>query len=280
MLKVSDSVYRSDVPSVTLPPYRTTNAYWVGSKGRVLLVDPGDGQAAAIDILRQDWEALGRPVVEGVYCTHYHMDHSGGARAAGDLFHAPFFLSREDQACLAEHGADASGFEVLEAGRVSVGGVDVEVLAAPGHTPGQMNLWLPREGGLLAGDNVLGNTTVVIVPPDGDLGRYLQSLKTLRTLPLVWIGPGHGDLVRDPAGYLGEYIAHREERTRQIRGLLASDWQTPRAIAEQVYRGKLSDGEMVVGEWMVRGHLAWFREQGWVEESDGRYRKVGDHDFS
>ncbi len=280
MLKVSNRVYRSEVPSVTLPPYRTTNAYWVGSRGRVVLVDPGDGQAAGLDTLRQDWEALGRPLVEAVYCTHYHLDHSGGARAAGDFFHAPFFLSREDQACLAAHGADAGGFEVLEPGPLSVGGVDVEVLSAPGHTPGQMNLWMPDEGGLLAGDNVLGNTTVVIAPPDGDLGRYLASLKTLASLALAWIGPGHGDLVRDPSAYLGEYMAHREERTRQILALLESDWTTPRTLAEQVYRGKLDEAQMSLGEWMVRGHLAWFLDRGWVAERDGRYRKVEDHDFS
>ncbi len=280
MLQVSNTVYLSEVPSVTLPPYHTTNAYWILDLGRAVLVDPGDGQEASIDILERDWESLGRPVVEAVYCTHYHLDHSGGARKAGDAFQAPIYLSRDDQACLRDHGGDPAGFQTLSPGRISVGGVDVEILAAPGHTPGQMNLWLPDDRGLLAGDNVLGNTTVVIVPPDGHLGQYLHSLKHLESLELAWIGPGHGGIVRHPGAYLAQYIAHREERNQQILALLSSDWHTPRAIAEDVYRGKLSDAEMSMGEWMVRGHLAWFLEQGWIEEREGQYRKVGAHDFS
>ena len=158
----------------------------------------------------------------------------------------------------------------------------VEIMAAPGHTPGQVNFWIPEAGILLAGDNILGNSTSVVTPPDGDLGEYMATLQTLRELKPRLIGPGHGDIIRDPDPYIAYYLDHRRQRTEQILTALGDAApKTALDIAQQVYQEILEPEEMWMGEQMVQGHLRWLQKKGWVTEQEGRlWRKAGPDDFS
>lgn len=271
MEEIRPGIVRSRVPSVTLPPYRTTECYWVGDKHEVVLIDTGDGQPSGVAQLEADWEGLGSPAVRAVFATHHHADHTGGGRWAHERFGAPIYLNGRDQAGVMQRGDDTTPWQPYDENRLTVGGLTIHLLEAPGHTPGQWNFWIPERQGLLAGDNVLGNTTVVIVPPDGHLGDYLRTLEQLSRLGAEWIGPGHGDIVPNAGAYLAEYLAHRRQRGEEILGLLCGQRLTPRAIAEAIYRGKLSPETMAVGEWMVQGHLAYFVEMGTVREEQGTF---------
>ncbi|MCL5116910.1 MAG: MBL fold metallo-hydrolase [Firmicutes bacterium] len=276
MEQLAEGIARSRVPSVTLPPYAATECYWVGSPSEVILVDAGDGSEAGVQQLEDDWETLGSPAVRAVFATHHHGDHTGGGAWAHRRWGCPLYLAEADIARLGARTRTDAPWQPFAMDSVTIGGIRVDLVAAPGHTPGQCNFWIPSVRGLLAGDNVLGNTTVVIVPPDGHLGEYMETLIRLKRLGAEWIGPGHGDVVQNPDQYLGEYLAHRHERSRQILDLLHGEAMTPRTIAEVLYRDKLPLEQMAVGEWMVRGHLEWFQAQGWVQEERGRYRITAD----
>lgn len=282
MEQVALGVYRSHAPSTTLPPYEGTECYWICDGGRTVLVDVADGSSAAREVLERDWAALGRPVVQAVVATHHHRDHSGGGPWARKLWQAPLYLHSRDIELLGQR----DGFEMArlwqpyEEPVLMVGSTAVHLIEAPGHTPGQWNLWVPKAGALLAGDNVLGSTSSVIGPPEGDMGAYLETLAALRRVEPRVILPGHGPVVSEPDTYLAGYIAHREERNRQILGLLHDGPRTARSLAESLYRDTLPPEKMPLGEWMVQGHLDWFRRQGLVDEENGRYRKVDGHDIS
>ncbi|MCY0877654.1 MAG: MBL fold metallo-hydrolase [Firmicutes bacterium] len=271
MEELTAHIYASRVPAKTLPPYSATRCYWIGSAEAILLVDTGDGGEAGRAVLERDWEALGRPPLVGIVVTHYHLDHRGGAAWASGRWHAPVYLHPLDRARFAE--GEGLAWEAPPAS-LTVGEVEVTLFHAPGHTPGQVNVWVPDDRVLLAGDNVLGNSTVVIHPPDGDLGQYLVTLERLSALKPDIIGPGHGDLVRNAATYLHYYLDHRRERNRQILALLDDGPKSAEELARIIYRNVLPAEHMALGVAMVEGHLAWCQALGWVAPDGERYRRV------
>ncbi|PSR22866.1 MAG: MBL fold metallo-hydrolase [Sulfobacillus acidophilus] len=272
MEKLGEIVWQSHVPSKTLPPYQFTECYWIGNEREVILIDTGDGHVAAQSTLEGDWEGLGAPRVQAIYVTHYHGDHSGGGVWASERWQAPLYIGAHDLGYLDEK--TRASWQIIPRSYVDIVGIRVDVVPAPGHTCGQVNFWIPTERILLAGDNVLGNTTSVIVPPDGNMAKYLTTLQILRQLGAEIIGPGHGEVVRNPDQYLAYYQTHRQQRNDQILALLDQGVTDPRSIAEQIYGDVLAPREMELGEWMVRGHLAWCVDIGLAIDDGGRFRKV------
>ena len=104
---------------------------------------------------------------------------------------------------------------------VAVDGLEVHVVATPGHTADSLSFVLPAERAVLTGDTVLGRGTTVVAHPDGSLGAYLSSLDRLHALAsaheIETIWPGHGPVLPDAVGVLDHYLAHRRERLEQVR---------------------------------------------------------------
>lgn len=259
-----------EAPGHTLPPYAGTMCYFIGSSAGVWLVDTGDGGEAARRALLAAWRTAGSPPVTRVVVTHAHRDHYGGAAWAGRHFQAPVGIHAAD---LTKVKPTVPEVTPLEPGTYRVGGQIVEVLHAPGHTPGQVNLWLPAERFLLAGDNVLGETTSVVAPPDGNLRQYQRTLSRLAALNPARIGPGHGRVVDSPAQWLLYYQEHRASRERQLLELLASRPATISDLALAIY-GPTESGTLAAGQLMLSGHLAALVDEGTVTlDPDQRYHR-------
>jgi ribonuclease/clavin/mitogillin len=276
---IAEGVWQVHVPGRTLPPYAGTECYFLGLGGRVWLVDAGDGEAAARAALEAAWDRLGRPKVEGILITHHHRDHVGGAAWAAARFAAPVYLSAAELALLAKAapsiGLPEPDWVALPPGPRSLAGVEAEIVLAPGHTPGQLNVWLPEAGLLLAGDNVLGSTTSVVTPPHGNLRQYQQTLRRLLALAPPRIGPGHGPLVEGGVDRLRQYLEHRQRREEEILRRLRMSPATAAELAEALYREQLPPARLHVGERMVRGHLDPLLQEGKVAiDAEGRYRAV------
>ena len=127
---------------------------------------------------------------------------------------------------------------------VDVDGLEVRVVATPGHTSDSLSFLLPAESAVLTGDTVLGRGTTVVAHPDGQLGAYLDSLDRLHALAeareVTAIWPGHGPVIEDALGVLDYYLAHRAERLDQVRDAVAALADEPagslaRAVVERVY---------------------------------------------
>jgi glyoxylase-like metal-dependent hydrolase (beta-lactamase superfamily II) len=178
---------RADNPSpLTLDG---TNTYVV--EGWV--VDPGPADPAHLDAVL----AAAGGTVDGIVLTHDHADHSEGAAPLADRTGAQVVRPR---------GGDRAG--------------PFEAIATPGHAPDHVSLLAGRA--LFTGDTVLGTGSVFIVPGEGSLAAYLDSLRRLRELDLEAILPGHGPVVWDPRAKLDEYIEHRLERERRVLEALAA----------------------------------------------------------
>lgn len=218
------------------------NASWMTLDGTNswLLAEPHSDLAVLVDPGPDDPDHLASLIsaasdldsrITMILLTHGHADHSAGARRLHDLTGAPV---------RALDPAHRLGGEGLSDGEmVSVGGLELSVVATPGHTTDSLTFLLPADGALLTGDTVLGRGSAVIAHPDGHLGAYLASLRRLADLAgstgAEWVLPGHGPACPDPAGLLGDYVEHRRERLDLVAAALAAGTTAPDDLLAVVY---------------------------------------------
>jgi glyoxylase-like metal-dependent hydrolase (beta-lactamase superfamily II) len=198
---------------------------------------PGEEACVVVDPGEDDEEHLGRVAAQGpvalVLLTHRHHDHAGGARRFAELTGAP--VRALDPSLVL--GSEALG----DGDVVTAAGVELRVVATPGHTSDSLSFLLDGPGtdpAVLTGDTILGRGTNVIAHPDGALGPYLGSLRRLADLaPGTAVLPGHGPELPDAPAVARAYLAHREERLDQVRAALAQlgPDATPRQVVELVY---------------------------------------------
>jgi glyoxylase-like metal-dependent hydrolase (beta-lactamase superfamily II) len=214
-----------------------TATYIVGH-GRVAVIDPGPALAEHVDALLH---ALRGETVECQIITHTHLDHSPAAAAVKRATGAPTygFGPHGTGAASADAPVEAGADHDFRPDRALVDGDVVEgpgwrltAVHTPGHTSNHICYSLAGERVLFTGDHVMGWSTSVISPPDGDMGDYLRSLEKLliRNDALYW--PTHGPAITDPKPYVQAFIDHRRERTAAIlRRLAAGDRRISEIVA-------------------------------------------------
>jgi glyoxylase-like metal-dependent hydrolase (beta-lactamase superfamily II) len=198
---------------------------------------PGEEACVVVDPGEEDEVHLRRVAEQGpvalVLLTHRHHDHAGGARRFAELTGAP--VRALDRSLVL--GSEALG----DGDVVTAAGVELRVIATPGHTSDSLSFLLDGPGAdqaVLTGDTILGRGTTVIAHPDGSLGPYLDSLHRLADLaPATAVLPGHGPELPDAPAVATAYLAHREERLEQVRAALAvlGEDATARQVVEVVY---------------------------------------------
>lgn len=237
-----------------------TNSYVLRAPGSdgVVVVDPGPSDPAHLASL----SGAGR--VELVLVTHHHPDHTESLEAFHAMTDAPV-RTIDPAFCLA-------GAPLVDGERIRAAGLEIDVIATPGHTADSVCFSLPGDrllgsdetrGTVLTGDTILGRGTTIIADPDGALGPYLDSLGRLAALGApgpVGVLPGHGPVLPDLAAICRAYLAHRAERLDQVRAALrelGADASTA-AVTDLVY----ADTDASVrsaAEASVRAQLAYLR---------------------
>jgi glyoxylase-like metal-dependent hydrolase (beta-lactamase superfamily II) len=166
-----------------------------------------------------------------ILLTHGHADHSG----AVDVMHA------QTQAPVrALDPAWCRGTVALQnREQIEIDGLNLEVIATPGHTADSVCFYLPRDGALITGDTILGEGSSLIAWPDGRLGPYLDSLKRLRDLAAAGASltllPGHGPLVLWGLPAIDTLIAHRMKRLEQVTDVLDAGASGVSEVVAAVY---------------------------------------------
>ncbi len=251
-------------PNANMMTLDGTNTWVLREPGarRSVVIDPGPSTPAHLDAVAED-----AGEVAAVLLTHHHLDHSEAAREFAESVGCGVRALDPDYRLGSEGLGDG---DVVE-----VDGLEVRVVATPGHTADSLSFLVPAEGAVLTGDTVLGRGTTVVAHPDGQLGAYLDSLDRLHALAAAHevrtIWPGHGPVIDDALGALDFYIAHCKERLEQVEAAVAalrdaphpegiSVDELPRRVVEIVYQ----DVDPVLwgaAELSVRAQLAYLADR-------------------
>jgi glyoxylase-like metal-dependent hydrolase (beta-lactamase superfamily II) len=220
--------------------FRGTGVYIVGKKD-VAVIDPGPDIPAHIEALKR---ALAGKRVSHILVTHTHSDHSPAARALKEWSGAktyafgPHGSGKADEGVKVEEGGDMDfvpDVMVRDGETIAGDGYTIECVFTPGHTSNHMCFALREEKALFTGDHVMGWSTTVVTPPDGDMAAYMASLRKLRARDDAILWPTHGGPVRQPRPFIDAYVTHRLEREEQIVASLAGGIDTIPDIVARLY---------------------------------------------
>ena len=221
--------------------FHGTGTYILGT-GKVAVIDPGPDDEAHIAAIL---EALDGEEVSHILVTHTHMDHSPGCRplqaktSAPTYAYGPHGAGKMEQGVQVEEGGDMdfAPDHLVKHGDVIEGGDwTVECIYTPGHTSNHVCFALREQKALFTGDHVMGWSTSIISPPDGDMAAYMQSLELLleRDDAVYW--PTHGPSILDPKTHVRAYIEHRLEREQQILDCIDKGTHHIRDMVPLMYR--------------------------------------------
>jgi glyoxylase-like metal-dependent hydrolase (beta-lactamase superfamily II) len=218
--------------------YSGTQTYLAGTD-EVAVIDPGP---AIPDHLAALEAAIGGRPVKAIMCTHTHRDHSPAAAplakstGAPIVGCAPLALESVGPRMDAAFDGDYAPDRVLADGEsVTIDGEPITAVATPGHTSN--HLCYAWRGALFTGDHVMGWSTTVVFPPDGDMGAFMASLDKLRQRDDRIFYPAHGPPVTNPAQLLRGLIGHRLQREKQILKLVAKRARPIPEIVGDAYPG-------------------------------------------
>jgi glyoxylase-like metal-dependent hydrolase (beta-lactamase superfamily II) len=217
-----------------------TQSYIVG-QGEVAVIDPGPDLPDHVDALIA---ALTGERVIAILCTHTHRDHSPAARAlkaatgADIVGCAPLTMVDAGPRSDAAFDVDYVPDRILADGeQVSGAGWTLQAVATPGHTSNHLCFALPGAGALFSGDHVMGWSTTIVSPPDGDMTAYLASLERLMARDDAIYYPAHGDPIVKPQRLVRGMIGHRRQREGQILRQLAKEPRDVPAMVATMYAG-------------------------------------------
>ncbi len=216
---------------------------------RAVVIDPGpDDPRHLAAVLRAVEEA--EAVVGLTLLTHGHSDHAGGARAFAAA------TGSAVRACDPRHVHGSEG--VVDGDVIEIDGLQIVVVATPGHSGDSMSFHLVADSALLTGDTILGRGTTMVAHPDGRLVDYLSSLRTLQRLigesSIDVVLPGHGPVVASPADAVAYYAQHRYERLDQVRRALDAI-SSPVSASELGSSGGESTKDDLIRDGLIRDGL-------------------------
>lgn len=290
VVRVSPLVRRLVANNPSKFTYRGTGTYLVGTDDDVAVIDPGPLDDAHRDALAA---ALRGVRVSAVLVTHCHADHSPlaawlsaetGAPTVGFGPHPRLDDPDADDPVNADDavGDDGEPVKIEETTdhdfdpqvRVSTGDVaasgdgwTITAVHTPGHTSNHLCFALAEEQSLFTGDHIMGWSTTVIGPPDGDMRAYFESLRLVRARDDQTFWPTHGSPVTDTRPFLDAFIAHRLDREAQVLAAVRSGQTSIPEMVAVLYAGVREELHKPAGR-SVLAHLIKLVDDGVVATDD------------
>lgn len=220
--------------------FKGTGVYIVGGRD-IAVIDPGPDLPEHLDALRR---AIAGKRVSHILVTHTHSDHSPAARPLKEWTGAPTYAfgphgsGKAEDGVKMEEGGDMDfvpDVRVKDGDIINGDGFTFECVYTPGHTSNHMCFALKEEKALFTGDHIMGWSTTVVTPPDGDMAQYMASVKKLIARDDEILYPTHGAPVTDPKPFLKAYLEHRVDRENQILACIGDGVETIPAMVARMY---------------------------------------------
>ena len=223
-----------------------TNSYVVGDDDLVI-VDPGPAIPSHIEAL------LGcvGDKLRYIACTHTHPDHSPAAAVLAEATGATLVgrVTADDRH---QDLTFEPAWQIENDERITGMDWTLRAISTPGHVDNHVCYLLEEEGVVFAGDHIMNGSTVVIVPPGGNMADYIASLRRLLDYDVKVVAPGHGELISDCRGEVEKLVRHRLMREAKVASALDSVPQSLDGLVVTVY----DDVDPVMHEWAKLSLLA------------------------
>ncbi len=216
-VRLTDRVRRITAPNAGVMTGAGTNTYLLGNE-QVTVVDPGPAVPEHVDAILKACDGK----LKWILVTHTHRDHSPAAKMLADATGARLMgnLLAEDDGYQDQSFTTDHQFQHEE--RFVTDEFSLRVLCTPGHVDNHLCYFVEDDGLLLTGDHIMEGSTVVIIPPHGDMYDYMQSLQLLLDYPLRALGPGHGHIIDSPVEEIKGIIQHRLQRESKVINVLST----------------------------------------------------------
>lgn len=276
-VRLSDRVLRvtQDNPGMFTGP--GTNTWVIGSgSGTVFVLDPGEEDDRHFDAVLA---AVGGRPVEAVLISHLHRDHWPLAPRVSAHYGAPILAFSEEPPFTADRLVDgqrlSAGDRLVGGQRLSASDTTLVALHTPGHASDHLCFLLEEERAVFTADLVMGWSTSIIAPPDGNLNQYMTSLERLAELDrrsgIRILHPGHGESIRPALDRIEEIRRHRQQRTDQALEAVAAGVATIPEMVERIYTD-VAPKLHGAAAFSLRAHLdALVEDRKVIEEAPGRY---------
>ena len=251
-----------------------TQTFIVGDGADVAVIDPGPSDPAHVAAILA---GIGGMRLAAILITHTHRDHSPAAVPLAATTGAPVIgcapLALADGGARADAPFDrtyAPDRVLADGDSVAGDGWTLTAVHTPGHTSNHLCFALAEAGALFTGDHVMGWSTSVVVPPDGDMGDYMASLEKLAARDDRIYYPAHGPAVTNPRQLVRGMVGHRRQRENQIVRLLTEEPRSAAALVPRMYKG-LDERLVPAAEMSVTAHLLDLEKRGLAFRDDAAW---------
>ena len=243
---------------------------WILGEEEVAVLDPGPASPRHVENILD--QAPGQ--VRWILVTHTHPDHSPGAAVLAERTGASLIGPPPPPGDRQDPTFNPS-VQPTDGQEFDFGGFVLSAVYTPGHASNHICWWHAPQAVLFTGDHIMQGSTVVIAPPDGDMGAYMDSLGRLLDMPIRSMAPGHGLWIDRPREEIRGLIAHRERREEKVvsaMDLLGS--AQLKTILPRVY-DDVPDRLHPVAALSLEAHLLKLEREGRVRRESDCWRLAG-----
>lgn len=266
LTRLSSTVLRLTAPNPSVMTGPGTNTYLIGNS-EVAVIDPGPVIEEHVDAI----VAAAPGPIRWILTTHTHMDHSPAAsllkeKTGAEVLGMPAPEGRSQDRDFRPDRIPTHG------DRLAVDGVTLRAIHTPGHASNHLCFLLEEEMILFSGDHIMQGSTVVINPPDGDMGAYLKSLDALHEEEIDYIAPAHGFLMDRPYKVVDRLVSHRLVReSKVIAGMRELGPANEDELVVRVY-DDVPPAMHPLAKRSLLAHLLKLQEDGEAANEEGRWR--------
>ncbi|MDB5560738.1 MAG: Metallo-beta-lactamase family protein [Hyphomicrobiales bacterium] len=275
---VAPGIVRVTAPNRSPYTFTGTNSFLLG-EDRIAVVDPGPDDERHLQALLA--AIAGRPV-EAIVLTHTHKDHSALAPKLKAATGAPLWFEGRHRLSRRARPFEMNGVgrssdwalvpeRVLRDGEhLSAGGIDVEIIATPGHCANHIAIGVAGTSVLLSGDHVMGWSSTLVSVPDGSMADYLASLRKVIALPYDHYLPAHGGPIAAAPRYANALLAHREARNEQIKMAVAAGARSISALLGVIYP-TIAPALRIAAGMTLKAHVEYLEAAGMIRVHRGLF---------